>query len=699
METRPPPETNRDPALQEQLETAFRAKGPDYRPRTRHKDGNTPHYVNRLIHEPSPYLAQHAHNPVDWWPFGDAALAEAARLDRPIFLSAGYATCHWCHVMEEESFDDIAVAGVLNKHFIAIKLDREQRPDIDQYYMLATMLQHRHGGWPNSIWARPDGRPFHTGTYFPKPQFLSNLAGIAQAWESARKTEFIEFADRLHGSIVATQSQSAPPAALDGAEDRALAHLAQSYNPDHGGFSTGTQFPHEGYVLFLLDHFQRSGNAQAFDMAMTSLNHMAAGGFHDHVGGGFHRYCVDVNWRTPHFEKMLYNQALLTRAYAQAHAMTGSTIHRRAVARCVDYVLRDMTAPDGAFYAAEDADSLDAKGQLEEGAFYVWTPRDAAAALGGDTLVEQLGLTKPPTLEAGPVLHLDPDNKDLPDGLDTALETLRRARDARARPLRDDKIILGWNALMVRALAEASQILDRPDWCKAATRAYAALEDRLDTNGAWSRIHAEGRALEATNLSDIAWLGLAAEALWRATGETGWRDRAETLARHATSAFRMDTGRYALARSGPLGPILEIEDGAVPSGESSMLELLVRLGNDADAASLRDCLSGRLGEMPVVRLEALRAITAQTGGFRDAVRRIHGARIVQRHDTVVIRLDEGHRLNEDPRGVGLSFPVGQTGRDLILPIDPDAAEIIVELTICTDSFCHAPQTAVFRRSP
>lgn len=696
MKTQPLPGTVRDAETQITLDAAYAAKSSDYVPRTSHKSEDRAKYVNRLILEPSPYLAQHAHNPVDWWPWGDAALAEAARRDCPIFLSAGYATCHWCHVMEEESFDNEQTATILNSGFLPIKLDREQSPDVDAYYMLATTLQHRHGGWPNSIWALPDGRPFHTGTYFPRPHFEQILATIAQGWKTDKRTDFERFSRDFSGSISKIQARCDPSADLTGAENRALAYLGQSYNAEFGGFSLQTQFPQEGNLLFLLDDWQRRGSADALEMATTTLKNIAAGGIHDHVGGGFHRYSVDVNWRTPHFEKMLYNQALLLRAFANAYAFTGEPQFNRAANRISNYVLRDLLAPDGTFYSAEDADSLDENGALVEGAFYVWTPEQATQALGTDNRNSDFGLYELATLEAGPVLHLNRDMGMPGPELDDALETLRQAREARARPLRDEKIILGWNALMIRALAESAMILEQPHWIESAEKALAACLNHFDGIEGLTRVHREGKSLEKANLADIAWTGLAAAALFDATGNNEHLNVAQRMADLAAE-FEVDSGRYALSKAGLLGDIFEIEDGAVPSGESGALELFARLGDNKRASSLVDALSGAIAEMPITRLEALRAAQSLTNGSIGPIRRINGATVWRTRAGLHLRLDPDHHI--DPGGLKTGDVTNTRAITGTTEQTTPTGYLNVTLTICTSNFCHAPETLFFRSLP
>ncbi len=707
-----PPGSERSAGLATELDAALRARA-NHVPRTHHlRPDGRPRFVNRLIREASPYLIQHAHNPVDWRPWGEEALAEAAALDRPVFLSVGYATCHWCHVMEEESFDDLEVAALLNASFVPVKLDREQRPDVDQAYILATMLQHRHAGWPNSVWLMADGRPFHTGTYFPKPQFVQVLGAIAQGWEGGQRDQFEGVAGQLADAMQRIPAQSSPPAELTEAPARAVADLVRMFNAEHGGFSHGTQFPQEGNLLFLMDQWRRTGDAAARDAALASLVHMAAGGLHDHVGGGFHRYTVDVNWRTPHFEKMLYNQALLMRCYTEGWQISGRPDFARAVARCADYVLRDMTAPDGAFYSAEDADSLDATGKLEEGAFYVWPPEEVEDAWLRDTL----NLYEAPTLEAGPVAHLTPGAEVDFDRLDAGLEVLRLQRDARPRPLRDDKVIGGWNGLMIRALAEAAAAFARPDWTEAAARAFDAVMTRLGPVGEMARLDLDGTRREAANLSDLAWLGLAALSLGRI-------DEAEQMADAALARF-LTEGRLALTLDGPLGPVLETEDGAVPSGESSALKLLALLDaaapdpeRRARADAFVTALSGRLAEMPVARLEALRASRILTGGAADWHRRIGPVVLVLRRRpegfALDLRIAEGWHLtagesHADRRpltlgGADTDWPEPEPTADgpvwqgtLTLPLRPADDALTVSWQPCADTHCLLPVTVEFR---
>ncbi len=738
-----PPASRREPALAERLSAALAARGPAHAPRTHHLEpGGVPRYVNRLILEASPYLLQHAHNPVDWRPWGAAALAEAAARDVPGFLSVGYATCHWCHVMEEESFDDEAVAAALNARFVPVKLDREERPDLDQIYILATQLQHGHAGWPNSLWLRPDGAPFHTGTYFRKADFLRVLEAVSEAW-ATRRGEIDGVAGRIAAAVERQGRPAEGPAAPPDAPvfAAAVAGLSAIRNRAHGGFSEGRQFPQETFLLFLLDRWRRDGDAEAWEIAAATLDAIAAGGIHDHAGGGFHRYTVDVDWRTPHFEKMLYNQGLLGRAFVEGWEASGNPAWRRAAERCFAYLLRDMTDAAGCFFAAEDADSLDGEGRRTEGAFYAWTPEAARAALGeaAGRGVALLGLDAAPRIEAGSVPHLRP-GEALPEGLDALLERLRRAREARPRPIRDEKVIAGWNGLTIRALAEGAAAFGRPDLLAAAARAGDALWDRLWDGTRLHRLWAGGGPRGEGQLEDHVWLGLAFLAIDEAAALLGaeaagprWAERAGTLARATLARFADGAGRLRMAAEpGPLGDVYETADGATPAGESSALEFLARIGDPEAAraaADLAAAIAPPMREVPLLRLEAMAGArrladgpsalrrTLAGGALRLALRRPESAAGPWRLD---IALAPGwHLAAPDPGAAGLAgaraegaavhWPDARTLRlgavdrplrayegRLTVALAPHAPEVALHLQVCSDQLCAEPVAARFR---
>ena len=730
-----PPAVDRAPELAARLKAAWAAKGPQYQPRTHLLDAEGhARFVNRLIFEASPYLLQHAHNPVDWRAWSDETLAEAAAFGRPIFLSVGYATCHWCHVMEEESFDNVEVAEVLNRLYIPVKLDREQRPDLDQIYITATQLQQGHAGWPNSVFIMPDGRPFHTGTYFPRPQFIRVLEGVAEAWR-AKRGEVERVAAALSVAINRQGPSGAPPAALDqGVHATVSGQLARMFNEAEGGFSTTQQFPQEGFLLYLLDHWRRTGDTAAWAMAERSLDAIAAGGIHDHAGGGFHRYTVDPNWRTPHFEKMLYNQGQLARAFVEGWEITNRSAWRRAAERTFDYVLRDMTDPEGAFHAAEDADSPDTGGRREEGAFYAWTPAEARAVLGEDAdwAISALGIDREPTIEAGAVVHLDPRAEADFARLEPALERLRMARDARARPFRDAKIIAGWNGLMIRVLAEGAAAFGRPDLAEAGARAGEALWERLWDGTRLARLWSGDRAIEEGMLEDYAWLGLGFLSLADTGAGDVWRERAIMLADAAEARFADPSGRLRMAaKEGPFGPIFDSSDGATPSGESSMAEFFVRLALRDPAPALRararrliGALARPLSEMPLLRPDALVAARTleegESGARRVLADGVLRASIVDSGRRIVLDVARGWHVNASEPGaeglVGASLegaeahwpaareieagfadrPIRVLEGRVEIPLVPSDPVITLRIQPCSDRICLEPVETRFR---
>ncbi len=746
----------RPAALAAKLDSALASRGADYRPNTHLLDSEgAPRYTNRLILEASPYLLQHAHNPVDWHPWGEEALDLARRLDRPVFLSVGYATCHWCHVMEEESFDNEQVASLLNASFIPVKLDREARPDLDHAYMLATQMLTGHGGWPNSVFLLPDGRPFYAGSYFPRPNFLHLLSSVVEAWEDRERRGTLEQqASRLTEAIAALGARRGEAVPLGEAASRAATTaIGRAHNVVDGGFSRSMQFPQEVWLLFLLDHWRRHADSTALDTALRSLRAIAAGGIHDHAGGGFHRYTVDANWRTPHFEKMLYNQALLSRAFVEAHAATGDAAFRRAACRAFDYVARDMTVREGdaagAFHAAEDADSLAPDGKREEGYFYVWTPKSARAVLGevdGAEAVLRLGLGEPPTLECGAVAHLRPDTDPGFDSLEPLLDRLRVAREARPRPRRDDKVITEWNGMMIRALAEGGMRLSEPSRIEAATLAATAVRRALwRPERGLGRFHSEGRAEGTGQLPDYSCMGLACLALHDATREPSWRNWAVEIAREMEKRFDDGEGRYRFAEAdSPLGPVYDADDAATPSGESAALEFLARLSlrtedpaYPARAEALRNAVSGAANAQPQARTGSILAAGILEGGETETSRSVargNGSAVAYLDGGVArveIELADGWHVNSDrPKHpdlipTELSVMTGMPGAEIVYPpaierdlgfMDeplalfeskftiravwpaPPAGPLQIGLTIqpCSDRICLPPETHLFR---
>ncbi len=486
------------PELIRRFDQAREARGEGYRPRTNHlrPDGRAK-YTNRLFLETSPYLLQHAHNPVDWYPWGNDAFEQAETLGRPVFVSIGYSTCHWCHVMEEESFEDEEIARFLNENFIAVKVDREERPDVDAIYMRAVQALTGHGGWPLNVWLTPDRKPFYGGTYFPPRDdgsgrgfgFLGLLRGLRDAYH-ARSDQVAEVSLRLAEYL---QEALSPEGGKELPTADTLSAAARFYrsrfDPVNGGMTGSPKFPSSLPVRFLLRYHRRTGEQIYLDMADLTLRKMASGGMYDQAGGGFHRYSTDDRWLVPHFEKMLYDSALLVPAYLEAYQATGEGEFARIVRETLRFIERDMTAPEGAFYSATDADSLAPSGRREEGAFFTWTPEELDAALGQELsriVGRYYGVSPKGNFEGRTILHvtespsavaasLSLSEENLRAALSEAKETLVRERNRRPRPLRDEKILTAWNGLGISAYARAGLVLDDSRYVEQAGKAAADL--------------------------------------------------------------------------------------------------------------------------------------------------------------------------------------------------------------------------------
>jgi uncharacterized protein YyaL (SSP411 family) len=568
--------------------------------------------ANRLATETSPYLRQHAHNPVDWHPWGPEALERARREDRPIFLSIGYSACHWCHVMEKESFEDERISAVLNERFVCIKVDREERPDLDEIYMTATQLLTGQGGWPNSVFLTPDLKPFYAGTYFPpearfgRPGFIDVLEAVSQAYREKRQ-DVARVAEEVTGRIRQI-SAPAPSARILSASilSRAFGDLAGRFDNAEGGFGGAPKFPHGMDVTFLLRYHRRTGNPEAMRMAVVSLEKMARGGIHDHLGGGFHRYSVDARWLVPHFEKMLYDNAILARAYAEAAQAVAPlppspalpaggaapARHFREVAReTLDWALREMASPEGGFYSTLDADS-----EGEEGKFYVWTPEEVAAAVGagdGDLVCAVYGVSPEGNFEHGrSVLHLARPPAESAADLGTSEDDLRlrlaaartrllEARERRVRPGRDEKILADWNGLMIGALAFAGRALGEPRYVEAAARAARMVLGRMRRGGRLLHAYADGEARHPACLPDYANLVAGLVDLYEATFDPAWIAEARPLAAAMIGLFwdERDGGFYFTARDHEalIARTRESNDGATPAGASVAALALPRL--------------------------------------------------------------------------------------------------------------------------
>ncbi|MFF3907705.1 thioredoxin domain-containing protein [Streptomyces sp. NPDC001848] len=511
--------------------------------------------MNRLAHETSPYLLQHADNPVDWWPWSEEAFDEARRRNVPVLLSVGYSSCHWCHVMAHESFEDQRTADFLNEHFVSVKVDREERPDVDAVYMEAVQAATGHGGWPMTVFLTPDAEPFYFGTYFPPaprhgmPSFLQVLEGVRQAWVD-RRSEVTEVAGKIARDL-AQREISYGDTRAPGEEElaQALLGLTREYDPQRGGFGGGPKFPPSMVIEFLLRHHARTGSEGALQMAQDTCERMARGGIYDQLGGGFARYSVDRDWVVPHFEKMLYDNALLCRVYAHLWRATGSDLARRVALETADFMVRELRTAEGGFASALDADSDDGTGRHVEGAYYVWTPEQFREVLGDDDAelaARYFGVTEEGTFERGSSVLQLPQQEGLFDA--QRIESIRRRlfgrRAERPAPGRDDKVVAAWNGLAIAALAETGAYFDRPDLVDAALGAADLLVRlHLDEHARLARTSKDGRVgANAGVLEDYADVAEGFLALASVTGEGVWLEFAGFLLDHVLARFTDDSG-------------------------------------------------------------------------------------------------------------------------------------------------------------
>jgi uncharacterized protein len=546
--------------------------------------------TNRLAAETSPYLRQHAHNPVDWFPWGPEAFATAAERNVPILLSVGYSACHWCHVMAHECFEDDEVAGEMNRRFVNIKVDREERPDVDSIYMDAVQAMSGRGGWPMTVFLTPDGHPFYGGTYFPKPNFLSLIAAIEDVW-SNRPADVRQNVEAL-GNAIRRTADVEPATDLPGvvAMNQALQQLAGTFDAAWGGFGDAPKFPSTMSLDLVLRAYLRVPQEDAKTIVTTSLDAMSSGGIYDHLGGGFSRYSVDQEWLVPHFEKMLYDQALLVRVYLHAHLVFGEQRWKQVVEETIEYVLRELRHASGGFYSAEDADSPDEHGHGHEGLFHTWTIDEVRDVLGDDAEVA-IGwyeFTEGGNFEGRTIPARLNHRGDLlrPPEVETARQRLFEARSRRRRPGLDDKVLTEWNGLMLASIAEAAAALDRPDWMEAAVlNGTFLIENLRSADGRWYRSwHADGepQARHAALATDHAALVDAFTRLAEATGDGLWiehaRDVADTMLDHFWDVDNgglfsvADDGEQLIARQ------KELMDNATPSANSIAAVALVRLG-------------------------------------------------------------------------------------------------------------------------
>lgn len=618
-----PPKTSPDPrlpgllgdaAVQARLDAALAAKGDDYQPRTHHlhADGR-PKYTNRLIAEASPYLLQHAHNPVNWFPWGDEVFARAEAEDKPVLLSIGYSTCHWCHVMERESFEDETIAAYINQNFYAIKVDREQRPDVDEIYMRAVQMMTGRGGWPMTVVLTPERMPFFAGTYFPpddrggRPGFASLLRRLADAYRESpdevlarAQTTSRRLAEQWRGAAVGDD--------VPGVEHIAAAAetIGSRYDAEHGGFGSAPKFPRPCSLELLLRHAERSEGGQALAWVQGTVDAILAGGIHDHVGGGFHRYATDARWLVPHFEKMLYDNAQLAVVLLELHQITGEARYAEAARETLDYLDREMSAPGGGFFSATDADSPvpgaspssspNSSPATREGWFFTWTEAELDSVVGEPAAshLRAYYATRPQgNFEGRNILHTPRPLPDVADSLGLSVDALDRslrasraklyeARLERPPPLRDDKVLSSWNGLAISAFARAAFVLDDPDYLARAERAAAFLDQHhRDPAGRLLRQTLDGEPGGPGFLDDYAFVIQGLLDLVQASGDLRWLELAVALQGDLDARFHdadaggwfttPDDGERLLARAKP------IDDGAEPSGNAVATSNLLRL--------------------------------------------------------------------------------------------------------------------------
>lgn len=555
-------------------------------------------HTNKLISETSPYLLQHAHNPVDWYPWGPEALERARSEDKPILLSIGYSACHWCHVMEHESFENEEIARLMNENFVCIKVDREERPDLDSIYMNAVQMMTGHGGWPMTMFLATNLKPFYGGTYYP-PEDRRGMAGfprvltaIADSYKN-RREEILSTADAVTAELRKNDRFVASNEMLTTEVlNQAFSALAGNFDPTHGGFGGAPKFPPSMTLMFLLRHYKRTNSPQALDMVEKTLQKMAGGGMYDHLGGAFARYSVDARWLVPHFEKMLYDNALLTRIYLYAYQQTRNPLYRRIAEETLEYIMRDMTDRSGGFYSSEDADS-----EGVEGKFYLWTQAEVLSVLGaddGEVFCKFFDVTEEGNFEHGnSIINTPRSLEEIATELNKSTEELNRiitagkrklfhAREGRVRPGRDDKTLAAWNGLMLTAFAEAANILGRDDYRQVAVRNAEFIATRLIKDGRLLRTYKGGQAKLNGYLEDYAYVIEGLLAVYEATFELKFFKQARELADTMVARFWDAQGSGFYFTSSDHEELItrtkDYFDNATPSGNSVSAITLLKLG-------------------------------------------------------------------------------------------------------------------------
>ena len=727
------------------LKAAQEQKSGQYDIRTRHLDAEgRPLYVNHLIQEVSPYLLQHAHNPVHWRSWNDVSFQLAQEQKKPVFLSVGYSTCHWCHVMEEESFDDVEVAEYINENFVAIKLDREQRPDLDEVYMTALQVIRGNGGWPMSMFLTPQGAPFFGGTYYSKPQFLQVLQQVHALWQEERQDLI-----RQGAQLLASVRQYLEPAVTGQTLNTDLisavaGHLHKLSDTRHGGFGQAPKFPQEPYLLFLLDQVARQPQATLADNPLwqevhRALDAMLRGGIYDQVGGGFHRYAVDHRWQVPHFEKMLYNQAQLVQVYARAHAISGNPEYRRVVEETLAYVSTELRDEQGLFYSASDADS-----EGEEGRFFIWSQPELKMLLSAPDyalLCQCYQIDEAGNFDGKTVLNLQADLQSLALrlGLDYGYlcqrireirQCLYAHRAKRVAPMLDQKIITEWNGMMIAAFALAARLLQREDYYLiAAHAARQILRRHRREDGALWRLSLAGVSSQQALLEDYAQLLAALIALYDVQQDRFWLEQAMSLYCGVMELYwdKQAAGFFVSAQQSS-GPLLvnskNIADTATVSGNAMMLHnlqaLLARSGELLLQNHIRrqvQVFAAVVNKNPLSSPVFLQGVAALKFGNVDDVQYAAGGAAWCRLDAVsrqqegptTIRLVLGMRpgcyvqtaaigIQVQPQAAGIRLPRQErltepSAINLVTPFLPGTAlSVKLTLQVCTEDSCHPPET-------
>ena len=651
----------------------------------KNRDGSRK-YANHLVHETSPYLLLHAHNPVDWYPWGPEALERAKKEDKPIFLSVGYSTCYWCHVMERLVFSNAEIADLMNRWFINIKVDREERPDLDEVYMTATQIFTGHGGWPNSVFLTPDLKPFFAGTYFPpeedekfgRPSFPRVLQAMHDMWETRRQEveqqseKVIQIIERLQE----TRDADADSVSLDrNILENALAQLYDTYDSKHGGFDGAPKFPSDQAIIFLLDEYERAGESKPLETARHTLQEMQMGGIHDHLGGGFHRYATDGLWRVPHFEKMLYNQALLAKAYLKGYKLTNEEDFRRSAEGIFHFVNRVMTSPEGGFYSA-----LDSETEGVEGEYYLWTEDEIRQVLGNDSdlFLNAYGLAPMPEGSKGVLYMPQPlevtaktagmEVDDLIERLARFKQRLLESRQARPSPLLDTKIVTAWNGMMIDAYAYGYEVLGKSEYLRSAHRAAEFILNHLKgKDGTLMRTYRIGRANYEAYQEDYAFLAQGLLAIHRATGEERYLQLARDVADEMQDRFWDPNGGGFYFTQDPDQLIVRIKnptDSAIPSGNSEGVNLLLDLADLTGEQAYREraertlsAFAGRLKESPRFFNRMLQGLALY---LEHATPQIASAQTRNLRSPSLPKVSEGHvkgvaRLSTDRPAAGEPF--------------------------------------------